>query len=138
MIGRREEIKPTVTYTPTFYGPIYGPTHTGSGSIHIGSVRYGLDAAELAGLFAALRKQVEELAPADKKDEAMQQVDQLKAAVQEPKPSINKIEAVVNWFKKNLPSLAGAVVSVVVNPIVGRMVSTAGELAAEEIRKHFA
>lgn len=135
---KREDIRPTVTYTPTFYGPIYGPTHAGSGDIHAGGQRYGLEASDLTSLFEALRKLVAEQAPLDKKPAALQEVDELEAAVKAEKPDVGKMEQVLNWFRRYLPTLAGAVASVIVNPIVGRVVETAGELAAEELKRRFA
>ena len=38
-------------------------------------------------------------------------------------------------LQKNLPQLAGSIVSVLVNPIVGKVVEAAGEIAAEELKK---
>jgi hypothetical protein len=134
---RREDIRSTVTYTPTFHGPIYGPTHAGSGDIRVGSLRYGMQADELGKLFQSLSRLVEEQAPPDKKAAALQQVGELKAAVQAPKPDVNRMEAVLNWFKRNIPQLAGAVASVIVNPIVGQVVQAAGEVAADELRRRF-
>jgi hypothetical protein len=134
---RREDIRSTVTYTPTFHGPIYGPTHAGSGDIRVGSLRYGIQADELGKLFQSLSQLVEEQAPPEKKAAALQQVGELKAAVQAPKPDVNRMEAVLNWFKRNIPQLAGAVASVIVNPIVGQVVQAAGEVAADELRRRF-
>jgi len=135
---KREDIKPTVTYTPTFHGPIYGPTHAGSGDIRVGGLRYGLDARDLGTLFASLRSLVEEQAPPEKKQEALQAVNALKEAVKAEKPNVSKMEGVLDWFKKNVPQLAGAVASVIVNPIVGTVVQAAGEVAAQEFRHRFA
>jgi hypothetical protein len=134
---RREDIRPTVTYTPTFHGPIYGPTHAGSGNMQVQSLQYGMQADDLAALFAALSKTVEEQAPPDKKPEAMQKVVELKHAIQAAKPDVGRMESVLNWFKKYAPQLAGAVTSVIVNPIVGRLVEAAGELAVTEFRRRF-
>jgi hypothetical protein len=38
IMKRREELRPTVTYTPTFHGPVHGPVHTGAGEINIDSI----------------------------------------------------------------------------------------------------
>lgn len=135
---RREDVRPTVTYTPTFHGPIYGPTHTGAGDMHVGLLKYGFQADDLDTLFQSLLKLVEEQAPAPKKQEALQQVHTLRSAIQASKPDVSRMQSVLNWFKRSVPQLAGAVTSVVVHPIVGRVVEAAGEVAADELRRRFA
>lgn len=134
---RREEIKPTVTYTPTFHGPIYGPVHSGRGDIRGNTLQYRIQAANLHEIFAALRGLVSEQAPAVWKEEAVRQVDTLQEAVLEQKPNVSRIRAVLNWFRKHVPQLAGAVTSVILNPIVGKVVEAAGEMAASEFRDQF-
>jgi hypothetical protein len=42
-----------------------------------------------------------------------------------------------NWFGKNVLGLAGAVLSVVVHPIVGKLVEAAGDLFTTGFRKRF-
>jgi hypothetical protein len=44
---------------------------------------------------------------------------------------------VLNWFKRNIPKLAGAVTSVILHPIVGQIVEAAGDIAAERFRALF-
>ena len=52
-------------------------------------------------------------------------------------PDVSTMEYVKRWFTKNIPRLAGAVTSVVVNPIVGKIVEAAGEGLADEYRRRF-
>lgn len=134
---RREDIRPTVTYTPTFHGPIYGPTHVGTGNLSVQSMSYGLQANDLAALFAGLSKTVQEQTPAEKKPEAMQKVAELKSAIQSGKPDVNRMGSVLDWFKKHVPQLAGAVTSVIVNPIVGQLVEAAGDVVVAAFRRRF-
>jgi len=134
---RREDIRPTVTYTPTFHGPIYGPTHVGTGNLSVQSMSYGLQGNDLASLFAGLSKTVQEQAPAEKKPEAMQKVAELRSAIQSAKPDVNRMASVLDWFKKYVPQLAGAVTSVIVNPIVGQLVEAAGDVVVEAFRRRF-
>jgi hypothetical protein len=42
---------------------------------------------------------------------------------------------VLRWFRDNAPQLAGAVVSVVINPLVGKVVEGAGEAIANQFRE---
>jgi hypothetical protein len=134
---RREEIRPTVTYTPTFHGPIYGPVHAGRGNLRVSAIQYGIQTDDLNGLFDALRGLVLAQAPVAHKEEAAQQIDTLQEAILEKTPNVGKMQAVVNWFRKHIPQLAGVVTSVILNPIVGKVVEAAGELAASEFREHF-
>ncbi len=53
------------------------------------------------------------------------------------KPDLTTMEYVKNWFEKHLPQMAGAIISVLVNPIVGKVVEAAGELAAGELKRRF-
>jgi hypothetical protein len=92
---------------------------------------------ELCQLFAQLRNKVEYETPADKKDDALERVDELEQAVVEKKPDLSTMEYVRNWFVKNAPGVAGAVVSVVVHPIVGRLVEAAGDALTSDFKKRF-
>jgi hypothetical protein len=95
------------------------------------------DLKQVEQLFADLRKQVEQQAPPEKKEAALERVDELQQEVASPKPQVSTMEYVHNWFGKNIPSLLGAVTGVVVNPIVGKVVEAAGSLAAQELKRRF-
>jgi len=95
------------------------------------------DLAAVRELFAELKRQIEAQAPPEKKDPAMERVEELEEAVTAGKPDLTTMEYVKNWFGKHLPQLAGVVVSVLVNPIVGKVVEATGELAAEELKRRF-
>ena len=92
---------------------------------------------ELRGLLAQLRSKVESETPADKKDAALERVNELEQAVTEKKPDLSTMEYVRNWFVKNLPGVAGAVVSVVVHPIVGKLVEAAGDTLTADFQRRF-
>jgi hypothetical protein len=92
---------------------------------------------ELQIMLAKLKSQVEAEAPADKRAAALERVDELEQAITEKKPDLSTMEYVKNWFGKHIPGLAGAVVSVVVHPIVGKLVEAAGDLLAVDFRKRF-
>ncbi|MGD2039879.1 MAG: CHAT domain-containing protein [Anaerolineae bacterium] len=126
-----------VSYSTRFHGDVHGPVHTGGGDIHIGSIQYGVDADELNALFQSLYELVETQAPPESKAAAIEKVDELQQAVTEKKPNLDRMEAVQNWFKKHIPRLAGAVTSVILNPLVGKLVESAGEMIAEEFKRRF-
>jgi uncharacterized membrane protein len=103
----------------------------------VGSVLTETDRAELRQLLADLKAQVAAEAPPDKKDAAIERVDELEAAVTAEEPDLSTMEYVRNWFAKNVPKLAGAVTGVVIHPIVGKAVEAAGELVSAEFRRRF-
>jgi len=92
---------------------------------------------ELRGLLAQLRNKVEAETPADKKEAALERVNELEQAITDQKPDLSTMEYVRNWFVKNLPGVAGAVVSIVVHPIVGKLVEAAGDALTSDFQKRF-
>lgn len=95
------------------------------------------DLRQVQQLFAVLKQQIEQQAPADKKDAALERVNELQQEVTSQKPSLSTFEYMRDWFAKNLPSMAGAVASVVINPIVGKVVEAAGTIAANQLTHLF-
>jgi hypothetical protein len=95
------------------------------------------DLAMLHGLLADLKAQIEASAPAEKKEAALERVDEFKEAVTAKQPDLSTMEYVKGWFGKHLPGLAGAVLSVVVHPVVGKLVSAAGDAVAKEFQHRF-
>jgi hypothetical protein len=88
-------------------------------------------------MFKEVKEQVAQEAPADMQEKALEKVTELEEAVKTEKPDITTMEYVKNWFGKNLPQLAGAVTSLVVNPIVGKLVQVAGDTIAQEFKRRF-
>lgn len=129
-------------YTVKITGGVSGQVAVGS-QIHqvnsapaqVGSAEIELDS--LLQELKALKDRIAESAPAEKQASALERVDELTAAVTAEKPDLTTMEYVRNWFARNLPALAGAVTSVVVNPIVGRLVEAAGDTLAAEFRRRF-
>ena len=106
----------------------------------VGVTRTPLTDAELAQLrqlLTDLKAQVEAGAPPDKKDAAVERVNELEAAVTAKKPDLTTMEYVRNWFGRNAPKLAGAVTAVLINPLVGKAVEAGGELVSDEFRRRF-
>ena len=91
----------------------------------------------LSEAFAALRAEVERDAPPEVRDEAVKQADALKEATLGPKPDVSLMAQARTWFLKHAPGLLGAVTTVIVNPIVGKVVQAAGDAVAAEYRKYF-
>ena len=93
------------------------------------------DAEKLRGLFEGLRSSVEKEAPSERRGEAVAKADELERAVVSERPDVGRVRTVLRWFRDNAPQLAGAVVSVVVNPLVGKVVEGAGEAVADQFKE---
>ena len=93
--------------------------------------------AQLRGMFDELRAKVEKEAPPEAKEKALERVTELQEAVTAKKPDLTTMEYVKKWFGKNLPALAGSVVSLIIHPLVGKAVQVGGEVLAATFRKRF-
>ena len=112
----------------------------GDGNVMVHNEAPTVSPAELKRLrarFSSLKRQIETTLPEDKKAEALSKANELQAAVLDKKPNPSKMASIRNWFVKNAPGIAGAVTSVVVHPIVGKLVEAAGDAVASEFRKKF-
>jgi len=124
----------------THIGAVSGPVHTGKGDILIehwdarGVTAADVDA--LRKLLSDLRARVTAEAPPELAQEAQKQVDKLEQATAAEKPDVGAMKGVRDWFLEHLPSVAGAVTSLV-NPFLGKVVEAAGDLAAGEIRRRY-
>jgi hypothetical protein len=92
---------------------------------------------QLRQMFEELKTKIAQEAPAVEKDKALERVDELHEAVTAKEPDLTTMEYVRNWFVKNLPSVAGSVVSLIVHPLVGKLVEVGGEAIATTFRKRF-
>jgi hypothetical protein len=124
-------------------GDVSGQVAVGKGITQtqtVGAARPEVTEAELAELrqtLADLKARVEAEAPPEKKEAALERVEELEEAVTAEEPDLTTMEYVKRWFVKNLPGLAGTVTSVVVHPIVGKLVEAAGDALAAEFRRRF-
>ena len=105
-------------------------------NIQVGNYnRMILSEADLKGLhetFSGLNKEIESSAPPEIKEQALQRANELQRAVLADKPDTSTMLNIRDWFVKNLPGIAGTVTGVLVNPIVGKLVQAAGDLAVKE------
>ena len=95
------------------------------------------DLDALRALLADLRAQVERAAPDTERAAALERVGELEEAITAEQPDLSVMEYVKGWFGKNLPAVAGTVASVVVHPIVGKVVGAAGDALAAEFSRRF-
>lgn len=90
---------------------------------------------QLAALFAGLKARVAAEAPDDQRSSATERVDELADALAGEEPDLDTVQYVKRWFVRRLPHLAGLVTSVLVNPIVGKLVQSAGDVAFAELAR---
>src|SRR5215467_10489752 len=138
-----DEQKSGKNYSVKIGGDVSGQIAVGDGVTQVhttGAARPEVTEADLSAIkqmLEGLKAQVELQAPPDKKDEAFHQVQELHEAISSKEPDLDRMSGVKSWFKRNIPTLAGTVVSVIVNPIVGKVVEAAGEGLASEIERRF-
>jgi hypothetical protein len=102
------------------------------------SQRVGLtpeETAELRAAFSDMRTTVARDAQPEQREEALAKAHELERAVVAEQPDPGRIRTVLRCFRDNAPQLAGAVVSVVINPLVGKVVEGAGEAIANQFRE---
>jgi hypothetical protein len=92
---------------------------------------------ELANAFSDLKAKVERESPPEVRNQAVERVEELEQATTAPEPDVTAMARARSWFLKHAPGLLGAVTSVLVNPIVGKIVSSAGDAIADEYKRRF-
>lgn len=104
---------------------------------HVGATAQVTDAerAELHELFENVKAQVAKEAPAGRDGPAVQRVEELEEALTAEEPDLTTAHYIKRWFLKNVPTVAGLITGVLVNPIVGKLVQSAGDLAATELTR---
>jgi hypothetical protein len=129
-----------------FHGNITGPVaavNYGTQTQNVGAIQAELtdaDRAEIQRLLGELRARVAAEAPPEKQAAALERVSELEAAVTSEKPdrrAVTRMEYARDWFLDNLPALAGSVTSIVVSPIVGKLVAAAGDSLVAEFQRRF-
>ncbi len=95
----------------------------------------GEERAELEQLFAAVRSRIAAEVPEAQRSSAAERVDELEEALTAGEPDLGTVEYVKRWFLKRLPHLAGLVTAILVNPIVGKLVQSAGDAAVSELAR---
>lgn len=96
-----------------------------------------VEMAQLRQMFEELKSKIAQEVPPAAQEKALERVDELQQAVTAKEPDLTTMEYVRNWFVKNLPTVAGSVVSLVVHPIVGKLVEVGGDALASTFRKRF-
>jgi hypothetical protein len=69
--------------------------------------------------------------------EAAAQLDALHAAAVAPTPDLSTMQRVRTWFVEHLPTMAGAVTGLLIHPVVGALVKSAGDAVTAEFQRRF-
>lgn len=141
-MAKKKAQKDTGSINVDFQGSNTGAFVVGSGNTVTSTVTQGQAAApdlsELERLLAALREEIAREAPPAQKPEALSRVAELEKAVKKPTPAnLSTMEYVGNWFKENLPKMAGSVSTLVLSPVVRKLVETAGSAVSQEFVRRF-
>ena len=113
-------------------------TQVVTGDYNIVTKHVGLSTQEsdqLRALFAQLKSTVDQHAPAEVHVEASAHAAELEQTILAKQPDPGTVRRIIEWFKDHAPELAGAVVSVVVHPLVGKAVEGAGTAIADRFRE---
>lgn len=95
---------------------------------------------ELDGLLAQLRNQLAGLdIPENKKAVGQEFAGQLEKELTktDKPPDGSVIKVAGNWLLENMPALAGALTSLFLSPVVGKIVGAAGDVAADWVKEQF-
>ena len=87
-------------------------------------------------LFADLNSQLRSVPDIseDRGNEAISKADELNNEIIKEKPEPGKIEQLKSWLIDNVPEVAGAVTSLFMNPLIGKVVEKAGQMISERIK----
>jgi hypothetical protein len=99
----------------------------------------GVSPADLAAFRSAVdqvKADVAAQAP-ERAEAAAAQLDELHQAATAAKPDLNTFERVRGWFVTHLPTFAGAVTGLLVHPVVGALVKSAGDAVVDEFHRRF-
>lgn len=130
-------------FRATISGDVSGQVAFGTGNVQTQVKQTGpaevteADLEELRREIAALKQRVKDESPPEQQGPALERLDELEQAVISDAPNLTTMQYVKQWFAKNLPTLAESVASVVVHPIVGKLVGAAGDALAGEFRQRF-
>lgn len=89
----------------------------------------------LRAVFGDARSEVASCVAPELRDDALTRTAELEAAVISAQPDPTRVRRVLRWFREHAPEAAGAVVSAVVHPLVGKVVEAAGEAVAGRFRR---
>jgi hypothetical protein len=96
--------------------------------------------AQLAAFQAdvdALKAQAIAAVPPAEAVKAIEQLGEFHKAATAEKPDLTTMQKVRNWFVDHAPTMVGAVTGLLIHPVVGALVKSAGDAIAGEFKERF-
>jgi hypothetical protein len=138
-----DEVDQQIGHRVVIDGDISGQVAVGEGITQTQSVGAPLpavteaDRAKLRGILADLKVRVAEEAPPEKKDAALERLDELEEALNPEELDLATMEYVGRWYDKQVSGLAEVVTGLIGHPVVGRLAEAGGSDLAAEYRRRF-
>jgi hypothetical protein len=95
------------------------------------------DPSVLDAILAELKKTVAAGAPADKRDAALERLDEFGEALIAAAPDLATMEYVQGWFARQAPALSEAIPAILAHPAVVQWIESCGADVAAEFRRRF-
>jgi hypothetical protein len=128
-----DEQKYNISFGGTFNNAQFGVGDNVQLTMNTGAAAANLSADELTALRAALAKLGEDVAaraPQDRREAALEQVQQIAdATVAADVVDVPRLKRITRWFAANAPELVEAVTGLLFGPAVGALAGRAGGLA---------
>jgi hypothetical protein len=132
----REEIRQLAPYNSTWLA--YALYADPQGRIQEeAAIEDATDLDTLRQMVYTIKAQVEFEVLFEKKEAALQRIAELEEAITAKEPDLDTIAYVKKWFIKNLPTHSEVITSLVVHPIVVKLVTAAGDAIANEFCERF-
>ncbi len=71
----------------------------------------------------------------DQRDGALERIGELAETINATEPEVGTLRYVLGWFTRKIPTLAGTVRDLVLNPLVSSVVGAAGNVAAADFEQ---
>jgi len=130
-----DESKYQIDFSGTFENAQFGVGDHVELTMHTGGAAASrLNAEQLAELRTALAKLADDVgarAPQERREAALEQVQELAdATIAADEVDVSRLKRVARWFAKNAPELAEGVTGLLFGPAVAALVGRAGGLAS--------
>jgi len=114
---------------------VSGSVNAGGDFVGRDKITQGIAPGDLASLFAPLFAAVAQLAPADQRAEAVQQVDALKAEVaKDTNADDSKIARIVDGLAMMIPGAIGTIVSLFATPVLQHVAGNATKYVLDKLK----
>jgi hypothetical protein len=135
--GKKQDSDSQPTIGFQFNGPVTGQNQTFI-SGNVGSINQGIspdDLLKLDKVFQPFREQVEQIAPADKKDQADEKVQALQAELSKGEnANTERLNSIIDGLLDLVPGAVSAVGTMFASPLLAALVGPATKLVLDHIK----